>query len=191
MHSTHILWYNFDGKKNPLYMRTQYVQDKGDGPLDLFGGIAGGSATAVLVGDTQKREAGLVGFDDEEVRLDGWAGIYVSYRLSYPSLCHDSRSVLLYSLLSWLLLCLHASCVICPFSFASKLSGMEVLACLKLEEGARDKFDRISQVEEHCVQLLTHKIALWWRGECLASKFYRLHDGSTAIYRRGSLVCHV
>lgn len=30
------------------------------------------------MGDTQKREAGSVGFDDEEVRLDGWVGIYVS-----------------------------------------------------------------------------------------------------------------
>ena len=38
------------------------------------------------MGDTQKREAGSVGFDDEEVRLDGWVGIYVSCRLSYPSL---------------------------------------------------------------------------------------------------------
>jgi hypothetical protein len=73
----------FSYDKKTLYMRSRCVQDKGDRPLDLFGGIAGDSAMALLAGDTQKSDAGLVGFDDGEVTLDGWAG-YMFHFVRFP-----------------------------------------------------------------------------------------------------------
>lgn len=138
--------------------------------------------------DTQKCEAGSVGFDDEEVCLDVWVGIYVSCRLSYPSLFamvlnHSRRTFLLPSpFLPFLYWCFIGHWVICASFFTSHLIGAEILVCFRPEEGTDNKSERISQLHKDCVLLLMHTIALAVERKSLASKYFRLFGRNTAIY---------